>query len=267
MKPGERDIAESGEESRMPVMRQQNTKRKPGSEYVRPRNKLLATLPRDEYSRLLPFLQLAPLRHREVLQKAGEPVEAIYFPADGLCSIVVTMSDGRTAEVAVVGNEGLVGISAFLGDGRATGETIVQVPGAFAYVLPKRVFTEEMDRRGALYHLVGRYSQALIAYVMQSAACNGLHPADQRCARWLLQSHDRIGRDCFDLTQEALAFMLGVRRATVSMVAQQLQRAGLILLQRRSVTIVDRQGLEDMTCECYGVIRNLFDRLLTRQVP
>src|SRR5215831_6318223 len=128
----------------MPVMRPQKTKREPGPEYVRPRNKLLATLPRDEYSRLLPFLQLAPLRHREVLHKAGEPVEAIYFPADGLCSIVMTMTDGRTAEVAVVGNEGLVGVSAFLGDGRAAGETIVQVPGGFAYALGKRVFAEEM---------------------------------------------------------------------------------------------------------------------------
>jgi CRP-like cAMP-binding protein len=239
------------------------TERDPSSDYVRPRNKLLATLPKDEYSRLLPFLQLTPLRPRQVLQKAGEPVEAIYFPADGLCSIVVTMADGRTVEVAVVGNEGLVGISAFLGDGRATGETIVQVPGAFAYLLPKRVFTEEMDRHGALYDLVGLYSQALIACVMQSAACNGLHAADQRCARWLLQSHDRIGRDCFDLTQEFLAVMLGVRRATVSMIAQQLQRAGLILFQRRTVTIVDRPGLEDATCECYGVMRDLFDRLLT----
>jgi CRP-like cAMP-binding protein len=205
---------------------------------------------------------MTPLKHRQVLHKAGEPLRAVHFPADGLCSIIMTMEDGRSAEVATVGNEGLVGISAFLGDGRATGETIVQVPGTFAYTMAIEAFTREMDRREALYDLVSRYSQALIAYVMQSAACNGLHAADKRCARWLLQSHDRVGRDRFELTQEFLAFMLGVRRATVSMIAQQLQRAGLILFNRRRVTILDRHGLEDATCECYGVIKQKFDQLL-----
>lgn len=227
-----------------------------------PRNRLLAALPQKEYQRLQPFLSVAPLRHRQVLHKAGEPLHAVYFPADGLCSIVMTMVDGRTAEVATVGNEGLVGISAFLGGDCVTGETLVQVPGAFSYVMPVEVFVEEMDRRCSLYDLVCRYSQALIAYVMQSAACNGLHAADKRCARWLLQSHDRVGRDQFCLTQEFLAFMLGVRRATVSVIAQQLQRAGLIAFSRRSITILDRAGLEGVTCECYGVIRQQFDQLL-----
>jgi CRP-like cAMP-binding protein len=231
-------------------------------QFAKPRNKLLAALPAEEYQRIQPLLTISPLEHRQVLQKAGEPLNAVYFPADGLCSIVMTMEDGRTAEVATVGNEGLVGISAFLGGDRATGETIVQVPGAFAYTMAADVFAEEMDRRGPLYDLVSRYSQALIAYVMQSAACNGLHAADKRCARWLLQSHDRVGRDRFELTQEFLAFMLGVRRATVSMIAQQLQRAGLIIFHRRRVTILDRPGLEQTTCECYGVIRDQFDRLL-----
>jgi CRP-like cAMP-binding protein len=227
-----------------------------------PRNKLLAALPPEEYRRIRPSLSVGPLKHRQVLQKAGEPLRAVYFPADGLCSIIMTMADGRSAEVATVGNEGLVGIAAFLGDGAATGETIVQVPGSFAYAMPVDAFTREMDARGALYDLVSRYSQALVAYVMQSAACNGLHTADKRCARWLLQSHDRVGRDRFELTQEFLAFMLGVRRATVSMIAQQLQRAGLILFNSRRVTILDRQGLEDVTCECYGVIKQKFDQLL-----
>jgi CRP-like cAMP-binding protein len=118
-----------------------------------------------------------------------------------------------------------------------------------------------MERCGALHDLVNRYSQALVAYLMHSAACNGLHAADQRCARWLLQSHDRIGRDWFELTQEFLAVMLGVRRATVSVIAQQLQRAGLIVFRRRGVRILDREGLEAITCECYGAIKSQFDRL------
>jgi CRP-like cAMP-binding protein len=226
-----------------------------------PQNQLLAALPREEYACLQQSLTLVPLRQRQVLQRAGEPIEAIYFPADGLCSVVMTMEDGRSAEVATVGNEGVVGASALLGSEWATGETIVQIPGAFAYVLPVEIFSEEMARCGPLHSVVNRYAQALVASLMHTAACNGLHPADQRCARWLLTSHDRIGRDAFELTQEFLAFMLGVRRATVSMIAQQLQRSGVIQFRRRGVTILDRQGLEDMACECYRAIRAQFDRL------
>jgi CRP-like cAMP-binding protein len=227
----------------------------------RPRNKLLAALPSEEYQRLEPQLTLIPLRHRQVLHRAGQPIHAVYFPADGLCSIVMTMEDGRAAEVATVGNEGIVGLPAFLGQETSPGDTIVQIPGAFAYMMPADIFAKEMDRCGALHGLVTRYSQAFVTYLMHSAACNGLHAADQRCARWLLQSHDRIGRDWFELTQEFLAIMLGVRRATVSVIAQQLQRAGLIVFRRRGVRILDREGLEAITCECYGAIKSQFDRL------
>jgi CRP-like cAMP-binding protein len=238
---------------------------------VQPRNKLLAALPRAEYERVRALLSVAPLRHRDVLQRTGQPVEYVYFPADGLCSVVMTMEDGRTAEVATVGNEGMVGLAAFFGNGVALGETIVQVPGAFAYVMSAASFNEEMRRGGTLYGLVNRYSQAVLASVMHTAACNGLHAADQRCARWLLQSHDRVGRDWFELTQEFLAIMLGVRRATVSMIAQELQRAGLIIFRRGGVTILDREGLEQTACECYAAIRAQFERLLpdaeARTVP
>lgn len=251
--------------------RQLRTNDVPESRELRPRNKLLAALPPDEYQRLQTQLSLAPLRLRQVLHRAGQPVDAVYFPADGLCSMVMTMEDGRTAEVATVGNEGLTGVTAFLGQDIALADTIVQIPGAFAYVLAADVFSQEMERRGALHDLVSRYSQALVGYLMHSAACNGLHAADQRCARWLLQSHDRVGRDWFELTQEFLAIMLGVRRATVSMIAQELQRSGLILLRRRGVTILNRKGLEETACECYGAIRAQFDRLLpeieARTVP
>jgi CRP-like cAMP-binding protein len=232
-----------------------------------PRNKLLAALPSEEYRRIEPQLTLVPLRHRQVLHRAGQPIHAVYFPADGLCSIVMTMEDGRAAEVATVGNEGIVGLSAFLGQEAAPGDTIVQIPGAFAYMMPAEIFAQEMERCGPLHDLVNRYSQALVAYLMHSAACNGLHAADQRCARWLLQSHDRIGRDWFELTQEFLAVMLGVRRATVSVIAQQLQRAGLIVFRRRGVRILDRQGLEAITCECYGAIKSQFDRLFPEYGP
>jgi CRP-like cAMP-binding protein len=234
---------------------------------TRPINKLLASLPAEEQLRLQSMMQLTPLRTRQVLHRHGEPLETVYFPVEGLCSIVMTMADGETAEVATVGDEGMVGISAFLCGEHATGETIVQVPGTFAFAMPADLFSKEMGERGPLYDQVCRYSQALVGYLMQSAACNGLHAADKRCARWLLQSHDRIGRDWFELTQEYLAFMLGVRRATVSMIAQQLQRAGLIAFRRRGVVILDRKGLEDQTCECYHAIRALFDRLAVRAEP
>lgn len=225
-------------------------------------NKLLDALPPDDYTRLEPLLERVSLPARQVLHSPGEPIQVVYFPADGLCSIVMTMEDGRMAEVATVGNEGMVGISTFLCGDRPPSQTIVQVSGAFAYAMAADLFVQEMERRGALYDLVCRYSQALMTFVMQSAACNGLHRADQRCARWLLQTHDRLGRDQFELTQEFLSIMLGVRRATVSLIAHELQRAGLIVFTRRLITIVDRSGLEEATCECYGAIKGEFDRLL-----
>jgi CRP-like cAMP-binding protein len=232
-----------------------------------PKNKLLAGLPDDERRRLESLMTLTPLRARQVLQRHGEPLDTVYFPVEGLCAIVMTMEDGETSEVATVGDEGMVGISAFLCGERSAGETIVQAPGTLALAMTAAAFSKEMDQRGPFYEQVCRYSQVMIAYLMHSAACNSLHAADQRCARWLLQSHDRLGRDWFELTQEYLAFMLGVRRATVSMVAQQLQRAGLIAFRKRGVVILDRKGLEDMACECYHSIRSLFDGLGREPVP
>jgi CRP-like cAMP-binding protein len=231
------------------------------TELKAPKNKLLAALPAEEQQRLLSLMTLSPLRARQVLQRHGDPLETVYFPVAGQCAIVMTMAVGETAEVATVGNEGMVGVSAFLCGEKASGETIVQAPGTFALAMPAEAFTREMEERGPFYDQVCRYSQVLVAYLMQSAACNGLHAADKRCARWLLQSHDRLGGDWFELTQEYLAFMLGVRRATVSMIAQELQRAGLIAFRKRGVMILDRKGLEEATCECYHAIRSLFDRL------
>jgi CRP-like cAMP-binding protein len=225
-------------------------------------NKLLAALPAGEYLRLQPMLSIVPLTLGQVLEGIGARSRFVYFPAGGLCSMVAVMEDGRMAEVAAVGNEGMIGVHAFFGMASSSCDTVVQVPGAYAYAMAARIFEREMQRHGPFYDLVSRYVQALVGFLIQSAACNGLHTADQRCARWLLQSHDRVGKDTFRLTQELLAVMLGVRRATVTMIAQQLQKAGLIVLQRRVVTILDRAGLEGVTCECYAVARAHLDRML-----
>lgn len=234
----------------------------PESPLPRPQNALLAALPSAELQRLAPLFSLQTLGQRQVLYRPGEPMEHVYFPADGLCSIALTMEDGRTVEVATVGREGMIGPTDCLGAESMPGEVIVRIPGAYAYVMPVDLFVREIGRCRPLRELVSRYSQAFVASLMQSAACNGLHAADQRCARWLLQSQDRLGRDWFELTQEFLAFMLGVRRATVSMIAQELQRAGLITFRRGGVTILDRAGLEKLSCECYGAIKAHFARLV-----
>ena len=164
-------------------------------------------------------------------------------------------------EVGTIGNEGMVGISVYFGAMLLEVLTVVQVPGPGAHMMRAGVFAAEMERRGALYELVRRYSQALLALMMQSVACNGLHAVDQRCARWLLMSHDRAGSS-FILTQEHLAAMLGVRRSSVSEVAKRLHAQGLMKYARGRITILNRRGLEKLTCECYGVVRATFDRLV-----
>ena len=220
-------------------------------------NRMLAALPVAEFRRLQPALVLVPLRFRQVLFRAGEPVQNVFFPASGVCSLVTTMEDGRAVEVACIGREGMLGVAPLLGGELAPASAVVQIAGASAYMMPVDRFTEEMNRRGPLYDLVRRYCQVLMASVMQTAACNGLHTAHQRCARWLLQTADRLDRDRFEVTQEMLALMLGVRRATVTLIAADLARAGLIAFQRRRITILDRPGLEELSCECYGVIKSL----------
>jgi CRP-like cAMP-binding protein len=230
-----------------------------GRVHDRAANRLLASLPADEYARVQPHLSVVPLMFRQVLQSTGEPQRFVYFPAGGVCSMIATMEDGRMVEVGMVGKEGMVGAQALFGAQSGSCEVVVQVPGAYAYVMRTSVFAREMERGGPLYDVVARYATAWLGASMQSAACNGLHTADQRCARWLLQSHDRVEADRFTLTQEFLAVMLGVRRATVTLIAQQLQRAGHILLHRRSVTIRDRAGLEGVTCECYAAVKTQFD--------
>lgn len=224
------------------------------------RNRLLAALPPEEYRRLKPSLTLTTLEQHKLLEDGAEPITHIYFPRGGVCSLTATMSDGRTVEVGTIGNEGLVGISAYFGGRLPNTKTLVQVPGEGADVMRVRTFVAEMEKEGALYRLVRRYSHALLALMSQSVACNALHDLHQRCARWLLMTHDRVGGDVLLLTQEYLAAMLGVRRSSVTGVAKTLQGKGLIKYSRGRIVILDRPGLLKLTCECYFVTRDELER-------
>jgi CRP-like cAMP-binding protein len=225
-------------------------------------NTLLSSLPHDEYEHVSTSLTWRPLKVRQVIHKNGEPINEIYFPSRSVCSITNTMADGSIVEVATVGREGLVGIGAVLGNPVGIGDAFVQVAGEPAAVMPIDAFRREMERRGAFYDAVTRYSQAFVTLLMQSVACNGLHSAEERCCRWLLMAHDRIGQDEFPLTHEFLASMLGVRRPTVTLVMADLTRDGVVSHVRGHVRIVDRTGLEEKSCECYRSVRGVFDRLL-----
>ncbi len=175
--------------------------------------------------------------------------------------MVTTMEDGSTVEVVTVGNEGIVGLPVFLGTGSMPMEVFIQIDGD-AVTLPAHLFRDASSNGGALRPLLDRYTQALLSRIAQSGACNRLHPIDQRCARWLLMSHDRVPGDDFSLTQEFLSQMLGVRRASVTTAATILQRAGYIRYRRGRIRIADREGLESASCECYRVIRSEYERLI-----
>jgi CRP-like cAMP-binding protein len=224
-------------------------------------NNLIASLPSDVRQRLAPHLSTRPLSVRETLHKEGARISEIFFPGRSVVSITHAMEEGGMVEVATVGPEGLVGIGTALGDFTSTGTAFVQVAGEPAHVLPVSVFQQEFDRREAFHHIVTRYTQAFIAMVMQSVACNGLHSAEERCSRWLLMTHDRIQADEFALTHEFLAMMLGVRRPTVTLVLAELSRAGVVSHVRGRMKITDRRGLESMSCECYRQVRSIFQRL------
>ena len=227
-----------------------------------PKNRLLAALPPAEFDRLRLFLKTVPIRVKQVLQKSGEPLSDVYFLNGGVASITTTLSDGTTVEAATIGDEGMIGVEAFLGaDAVAPGDTLIQVPDTSAEMMTVDDFRREVSRPGLFRDLVGRYTQVVIAQMMQSAACNALHQVPQRAARWLLMTHDRMHEQDFSLSHEFLAVMLGVQRPTVSVVAASLQQAGLIRYTHGRVTVRNRKGLEAASCECYRIIRGHFDRL------
>lgn len=229
----------------------------------RPDNRLLASLPDASYERIAPHLCPVTLPGGLVLHRPGDPIRELYFPLDCLVSITVTMQDGRTAETGVVGRREVVGINAFMG-GRETTQTeyVVQVPGD-AVRLPADLLRDEFDASDALRHVLLRYTQAMFAQVTQNAACNGLHHVEQRFARWLLEVRDRIGSRDLRLTHEFIAQMLGVRRAGISELSGTFEARGLIVQGRGRIQILDEARLEEVGCECYGVIRDEYDRLLT----
>jgi CRP-like cAMP-binding protein len=234
---------------------------KPRKIHVPGENRLLAALPKDEYARLLPRLVKVSLPLKDILHEANGPIPHVYFPLDGVVSLVIFTGGSLPVEVGSVGNEGLVGIPVFLGTDRSPARAIAQVPGA-ALRMEAEAFREEMRRAGPLPDLVRRYTQAIFTEISQSTVCNHLHSVEKRMCRWLLRTHDRVGADDFPLTQEFLAQMLAVRRPTVTAVAGVLQKAGLITYHRGRMTLLDRKGLEAASCECYRAVRKEFDRLL-----
>jgi CRP-like cAMP-binding protein len=229
-------------------------------------NLLLAALPSHDRDRLLPALDIVPLTLKELLHKPGEPFEHVYFPGGGFCSIVTVLKNGSMIEVATVGREGAVGLPAALDGNFASSATIVQGATETCYRMTSPVYRREMDQRGAFYELMTRFLQAFVATIMQSTACNAVHKVEHRLARWLLMAHDRMGTDEFPLTQEFAAMMLGATRPTVTVVAGILQKAGLITYHRGRVAIVDREGLESASCECYVTSTRLLETVTSMRV-
>jgi CRP-like cAMP-binding protein len=214
-------------------------------------NRLLATLPPNDFTRFFSGLEPISLSLRQIVQDAGRPIEHVYFMEEGVASVLTIMTDGSSIEVGMIGNEGMVGVSALLGNVPSQ-QVIVQIPGKALWMSLaqcKRAFDESEAVRSVMLGSAG----ALLRLSSQTAACNRLHSIEQRCARWLLMAHDRIKTDTMPMTQEFLSTMLGVRRAGVTTTAGELQRSGLISYHQGEITIRDREGLEALACECFGI--------------
>ncbi|MFO8064719.1 MAG: Crp/Fnr family transcriptional regulator [Spirochaetia bacterium] len=224
-------------------------------------NRLLAVLKEPDYQQLAPHLELVPMPLGDVLYESGGKLDWVYFPTDAIVSLLYVMEDGASAEIAVVGKEGIVGIALFMGGQTMPNRAVVQSAG-HAYRLKGTLLTQEFDRSGAVQHLLLRYTLALLTQMAQTAVCNRHHTVDQQLCRWLLLSLDRLPSNELSMTQELIANMLGVRREGVTEAAGKLQKAGLIDYHRGRITVLDRPGLEARVCECYEVVREEFQRLL-----
>jgi CRP-like cAMP-binding protein len=224
-------------------------------------NRLLAALPDAERGRWLPQLELVDMPLGQVLYESGSRLTHVYFPTTSIISLLYVMENGSSAEIAVVGHEGIVGISLFMGAESTPSRAVVQSAGQ-GLRLNGNLMMEEFNRAGPVLHLLLRYTQALITQMAQTAVCNRHHSLDQQLCRWLLLSLDRLQSNRLVMTQELIANMLGVRREGVTEAAGQLHKAGLIEYQRGHITVLDRARLELRTCECYGVVRKEYDRLL-----
>ncbi len=224
-------------------------------------NRLLSALPAETYERLAPGLELAPLPLGEVIYEPGSPIHHAWFPTTSIISLNYVMESGASAEIAGVGNEGMVGVSLFL-EGKTTSSRATVCTGGYGYRLKAQSLTEEFNRAGPLMHMLLRYTQAMITQVSQTAVCNRHHSMEQQMCRWLLLALDRLPSQEIIVTQELIAGMLGVRREGITETAGHLQRAGLISYHRGHITVLDRAGLEARACECYQAVKREFDRLL-----
>lgn len=224
-------------------------------------NHLLAALPAADRERLAPYLTLVELPLGHVVYESGDQLRSVYFPTNAIISLLYVMEDGASAEIAIVGNEGVVGIAIFMGGETTPSRAIVQSAG-YAYGLSAAILKQEFVRGGSFQHLLLRYTQALITQMAQTAVCNRHHSIDQQLCRWLLLSIDRLPSNDLTMTQELIANMLGVRRSGVTEAALKLQAAGLIRYSHGHIAVLDRAGLEQRVCECYAVVKREFERLL-----
>ena len=224
-------------------------------------NHLLAALPDEVQSRLLPHLELVPLPLGKVLYESGDTLRHVYFPTDSIVSMLYVMENGASAEISVVGNEGLIGVALFMGGETTPSRAVVQSAG-HAYQLLGQRLKDEFNRHGEMLLLMLRYTQALITQMSQTAVCNRHHSIDQQLCRWLLLSLDRLPDNHLTMTQELIANMLGVRREGVTDAAGKLQKLGVIEYSRGKITVIDRSKLEKLSCECYAVVKQETDRLL-----
>ena len=224
-------------------------------------NHLLAALPDEVQSRLLPHLELVPLPLGKVLYESGDTLRHVYFPTDSIVSMLYVMENGASAEISVVGNEGLIGVALFMGGETTPSRAVVQSAG-HAYQLLGQRLKDEFNRHGEMLLLMLRYTQALITQMSQTAVCNRHHSIDQQLCRWLLLSLDRLPDNHLTMTQELIANMLGVRREGVTDAAGKLQKLGVIEYSRGKITVINRPKLEKLSCECYAVVKQETDRLL-----
>lgn len=227
------------------------------------RNLLLSSLPAEDFACVRPHLEAVQLGQREQLFERGTPIRHIYFPETTVISLVSMLSNGAAVELGTVGCEGMVGLSVLLAEDVSFVQTFTQIPGVI-WRMDAGTFTQLASAHGALHGMLLRYAQAFLVQVAQTAACNATHLVEERCARWLLMTHDRVEGDSFPLTHEFLAFMLGVRRAGVTVAMRALQDAGIVQYTRGRVELLDRTKLESTACECYHVVRANFERLLPR---
>jgi CRP-like cAMP-binding protein len=225
-------------------------------------NHLLAALPREEFDRIFPSLELVQLALGEMLYEPGQQMRHAYFPTTAIISLHYVTEAGSSAETAGVGNEGIVGVALFMGGESTSSSAVVQTSGQ-AYRLEARVLKQEFDRAGLFQKMLLRYTQALLTQMSQTAACNRHHSLEQRLCRWLLLTEDRSASSDLTMTQELIASMLGVRREGITEAAGNLQRAGLILNRRGHIAVLQRAGLEARSCECYAVVKKEMERLLS----